>query len=209
MTSDQIQTENNRDRVRRLLLEPLGFRFPKSGTGAKTPEKQTVFLNRICDDVAYLHDDELGQLCGWMQAKGEGAQRCFWPSFASFRGHAESVRARPIEDIPEIRGWFGSIEGPKAVADGTLVETYAFLTKHKRPPYLPRDRAGITAEAKANARRLKVIKRRRADGVFNPISHAMDRADLEFERAYLAKSAFVEELIDMVAEKKAGKGRAT
>lgn len=198
--------EPNRARVRRLLLGPLGFRFDRTSRCGKDPDRARAFLDRICDDLGYLDDAELRRMAEMLQAKGEGAARCFWPGFATFRGHAEAIHPRPIEDLPEIRSWFGSVEGPRARDQGTLVETYDFLTRHKRPPYLPGEREAIRAAADKAAADLDRIAKRRADGVFAPDRNTLDRDRRDWELWYLGRRAHADEILTMVQEKRAAKG---
>ena len=58
MTEEQTTTETNRDRVRRLFINPmieLGFRFPH-----RTPEDIVrKRLDRMADDLGYLTDENL------------------------------------------------------------------------------------------------------------------------------------------------------
>lgn len=207
--SDQSPHENNRARVRRLLFDPLGFRFDRTSREGKDPEQAKRALDRIADDLAHLTDRELRHMVEMLQAKGEGSKRCFWPGFATFRGHAEAIHPRPIQSLPEMRSWFGSVEGPKARADGTLVETYDFMLKHKRPPYLPKDREQIAAQSEEAARRLRVIERHKRQGTFTPDTSAIDRKEAEWESRYIARRAYVDELVTIIAEEKArAEGRA-
>lgn len=195
---DGARAESNRDRVRRLLLDPLGFRFRKD----QDPEEGRKLLDRIADDLAYLDDRELGVLRAILESKGEGAARCFWPAFATFRGFAEAVRPRPLDQVPELRSWFGSVEGPRARAAGTLVETWQFIEAKKRPPVMPGDAEAIARAAAENARRLTIVTERKARGVFDPAARIDDRDLDQFERWYRAKRAYLDEVLTIIQEQK-------
>lgn len=192
--------ETNRDRVRRLLLAPLGFRF-KAGTDADEGRKT---LDRIADDVAYLDDGELAALRGVVQTKGEGTSKVFWPSVATFRGWAEAVRPRPLAELPALVSWFGSVEGPRARENGTLVALWGWFEAKKVPPYKPEMRAAVAQRAAEYDRRLTIIADRRARGVFNPASNARDADDHAFGRWYAERAEFVDEVLTIIQEQKTG-----
>jgi hypothetical protein len=134
MTDAQTtKTETKRDRVRRLLIDPLtawGFRKP-----GNVPEaKHAKFLVDLADGLAYLSDDQLVTLREFLKTKGEGKDRRGWPRMATITPLAEAVAPRPLEEIPVIASWFGSARGPQALAEGTLVAEFQFLSALKRPP---------------------------------------------------------------------------
>ena len=134
MTVEQTtKTETKRDRVRRILIHPLtewGFRKP----GNVTEAKHAKFLVDLADGLAYLSDDQLVTLREFLKTKGEGKDRRGWPRMATITPLAEAVAPRPLEEIPVIASWFGSARGPQALAEGTLVAEFQFLSALKRPP---------------------------------------------------------------------------
>ena len=138
--------ETKRGRVRRLLITPLedrGFRF-KAGTPA---DKQRRYLDELADALGYMHDVRLAMLEECLRSKGEGAARCFWPAYATVIGFAEACQPRPIEEMPQMASWLGSVEGPKARREGTLVATFLFVETFKRPPFGDADRRKVAARA--------------------------------------------------------------
>lgn len=182
---DAGQAETNRGRVRRLLLDPLGFRSPR-GTA---PEAERKFLDALADELGYMRDAELQVLAGMLRSKGGGSARNFWPDLASFRGFAELVAPRPLAQMPKLLSWFGSVEGPKAAAEGTLVETYAYLERNKVPPASDGARRMVREEAAKNAHRLRVIEDRRRAGA--PVTGA----EAEWARWYCGRRAWCDELV--------------
>ncbi len=187
--------ETNRDRVRRLLLQPLGFRHPR-----KTDEATgRALLDAIADEMAYLPDDVLIAMVEAMRARGDGASKDFWPSRASFIGVAEWLHPRPLEFSPKLLSWFASIEGPRAIENGTLVETWQFFEQKKRPPSLPEDRKRVEVVAQHNARKLQLIAERRERG------REQFPDDLAWERWYLDRRLYCEQA---VADARAGKAVA-
>ncbi|PYE80392.1 hypothetical protein [Pseudoroseicyclus aestuarii] len=195
----QQPEESNRDRVRRLLLVPLGFRF-RRGTDAGEARRS---LDALADELGYMSDASLSALRGMLASKGEGSARCFWPDPATFRGFAEIVQPRPLEEVPALVRWFRSVEGPRAVEAGTLVETFLWFEKKKAPPLTPQARAMVAQRAQQNRRRLEVISDRRAREVRN------DAQDLEWERWYRSTLARVEALVDRVQREKQGQAGQT
>ncbi|WP_428924982.1 hypothetical protein [Marinibacterium sp. SX1] len=147
---------SNRDRIRSLLFDGLGFRL-KRGVDA---EAHAQALDRLADDLAYLDDVELQALRRMVEVHGEGAARNIWPGLATFRGMAQIIRPRPVEELPALRRWFASVEGPKALKAGTLVETADFFERRRRPPTRPGEMNLIAENARRNERRLAVFDER-------------------------------------------------
>lgn len=138
--------ETKRGRVRRLLITPLeerGFRF-KAGTPA---DKQRRYLDELADALGYMADDRLAMLEECLRSKGDGAARCFWPAYATVVGFAEACQPRPIEEMPQLASWLGSVEGPRAAAEGTLVATFLFVERYKRPPFGDADQRKVAKKA--------------------------------------------------------------
>ena len=183
--------ESKRDRVRRLLITPMqeaGFRF-KQGTD---PKKGQARLNQIIDDVAYMSDDGLAALCQSMMTKGDGSNRTFWPSHATFVGFAEAFEKRPLEELPKLIGWFASQAGRDALQANRLVAEYLFWQKFKRPPFRPEDIRSVTARAKKLAHDRDVIRDRQNREV------RIDDDELRFMRWYDKTLAHVTALVEGV-----------
>ncbi|WP_299734681.1 hypothetical protein [uncultured Roseobacter sp.] len=138
--------EGKRDRVRRILIDPLkadGMRFRKT----VTEEKQRQSLDRLADDLSYMTDDGLHALRLWMRSHGDGAAKCFWPMTVSIISTAESFEPRPLEELPALRRWFASAAGRRALEGDRLVAEYEFWRKFKRPPITPRDQEAVARRA--------------------------------------------------------------
>lgn len=185
--------ETNRDRVRRLLLDPLGFRFPR-GTTDETAKKR---LNAIADEMGYLTDDSLRALAALMRSHGDGSSKCFWPPLASFVGLAEYVQKRPIEELPALLSWFRSVEGPRAAAAGELVETYLFIASRKYPPFKDGYRREVALRAAENNRRVQIVEERHRGGL--PVA-ADDDA---FVRWYAERQEYCAALLTKIQDQKA------
>ncbi len=155
------QAGSNRARVRRILFDPLGFRFPK----AVDPDLGARRLDTLADQLSYLTDDSLGALREMLRHQGLGSARCHWPERATVIALAEIVQPRPIWDIPELRRWFASVEGPQAILRGELVETWEYFDRRKRPPVDAGARALVHEAAEQSKRRLAIIDEREAAGL--------------------------------------------
>ncbi|MDO6586835.1 hypothetical protein Q4543_15080 [Salipiger sp. 1_MG-2023] len=164
MTEGQTIAETKRDRVRRILIEPLtewGFRKP----GDMRADRFNGFMAALCDGMGYLADEQLETLCAALRTRGEGKDRRGWPRMATITALAEAIAPRPIEEIPAMRRWFASVEGPKAVRDGALVALFLFWEKFKRPPLTDGDRRAIRDKAHGLDSDVRVRRDRERRGV--------------------------------------------
>jgi hypothetical protein len=181
-------TETKRDRVRRLLIDPLksdGFRFAK-GVAAEDAKAR---LDRLADDLSYLKDDGLIALRVSLRTKGEGSSRCFWPAPATVLGLAESFQRRPLDELPALLRWFASAAGGAALLGDRLVAEYWFWTMHKRPPVKPLDKKVVADKAEDWRRRVELAKDRIARG------HTIPDDDAQWLEWYQGKVAYVEGLV--------------
>lgn len=157
--------ENKRARVRRLLIEPLealGMR-----RGAKMPAD--VFktkMNSMIDALTYMSDQRLAVLFEMLKTKGEGRSHDLWPSPATILGIAEFVQPRPIQELPNLLSWFRSVEGPKCLEAGTLVETWQYFQRNKRPPIHAKQQ--IEVSAKRHQHRCQLTRERMGRGTADP-----------------------------------------
>lgn len=163
MSDRATATETNRDRVRRLVIDPLaetGFRF-KQGTD---PDKAKAHLNRITDALAHMSDEELDRMRASLQTKGEGSSRCFWPASATVLALAEVCHPRPMEEVPAIASWFRSAAGREALAADRLAAEFRFWERKKRPPLNEAERRKISEVAAEWRRRAQYVRERQRDG---------------------------------------------
>lgn len=144
--AEKEQSETKRDRVRRLLLDRLkerGFRMRRAQAS-----DEVDFLNRVADAVSYMSDHGLRVLCDSLLTKGEGASKCFWPSYATIVGLAEAFEPLPVEHAPNLASWFQSKAGMDAVANDRLVAEFLFFQNRKRPPVSDQERRTIASRAR-------------------------------------------------------------
>lgn len=158
MTEAQNTTrETNRDRVRRLFIEPmleLGFRFKN-----RTPEQdQRKRLDAMADDLGYLTDENLQRVFATLRSKGEGSSRCFWPTRATMIAYAQIAQPRPVEEIPGLASWFGSVAGREALAEGRLVAEYRFWIRSHRPPMHEVEKRRVAEAGRQDASRAELLR---------------------------------------------------
>lgn len=179
-------TETKRDRVRRLVFDPLGFRFPKGTDEAKG----RAMLAGIADELAYMADDKLSALARMLRPQGQGSARAFWPERATFIAFAHMCQPLPLEADPKLLSWFASIEGERMVQEGTLVETWRYFEDKRVPPFTPQARAFVKEQAAIAARRLQIVAEREGAG------WDVDPAEGAFARSYRAERARMMRLLD-------------
>ena len=91
--NETTKAETNRDRVRRLLIEPLtrdGMRFPRE----VSDEVQRKRLDQMADDLGHMSDGNLVRLRLCLRSKGGGSAKCFWPGRVTIVGFAEVAASR-------------------------------------------------------------------------------------------------------------------
>lgn len=155
--------ETKRDRVRRLLIQPLtddGFRFKRGSDEAKCARD----LDRIADSLSHMSDVELERMRACLVTKGEGASRNFWPPVATVLAFGEFVHPRPLEAVPELLSWFRSRAGEAALKDGRLVAEYRFWEQKKRPPMSAMDKKRVADRGAEYEHKATVLREKRADG---------------------------------------------
>lgn len=184
--------ESNRDRVRRVLIEPLGFRFPR-GT---EEDAQRKALDALADELAHMSETDLQVLAAILRPRGQGKDRNLWPDRATIRAFAHEVRPRPLDHEPALLRWFGSVEGPRAIAEGTLVETAQYFARNLAPPVTEGARRVIRAKAEEAARRLRIVEERRATG------RPVDPQEAEWARWYRGQAAYWGEVVAIERERR-------
>lgn len=180
--------ETKRDRVRRLFIEPmndLGWRKP----ARRSDEDHAADLNRICDELHYLADDQFAVLREALRAKGDGSTRDHWPRPARIVAFAELVEPRPLDALPAVRRWFACAAGEAAEAAGRLVEEYDYWTRFKVPPRTPEARRMVEERAQKNARRLELYLDRCKRGLASP------QGEAEWAHGYQERKAQVRRLL--------------
>jgi hypothetical protein len=163
-TASDAKAETKRDRVRRLFSDRLtGLGFRRHGN-TKVADHELTML-KVIDALTYMSDHSLNVLFDMLKTKGQGREREIWPSRATIMGYAELIEPRAIEELPSLIRWFRSVEGPKALREGTLVETWQYFQTHKRPPVTAHRQ--IAENASKHARTLQLYRERIQRGSAN------------------------------------------
>ncbi|MEI4485611.1 hypothetical protein V8J36_05370 [Frigidibacter sp. MR17.14] len=150
-----VEPMTGRAAVRALLIERL------DQAGLQRPRKVTADVHeatkkRLVEGLAYMLAENLMTLAEVLI----GASRDgYWPAEVLVRQMAASLQAPPARESRIFNSWLASIEGPKAAADGTLVELYRFLI-HRGVPPGPIDKRGIAERSEQNNRRIQLISER-------------------------------------------------
>ncbi len=174
-------SETKRDYVRRLLFAPLDDagiapnpklteRAKHKDCDASIDTLHREFLDKLADNLGHQSPEALTTLSETIlyNTIGDGKstrglrlpRRGCWPSRIEVLDWANRIEPFPIDRIPGLKGWFGSIEGPKALNADCAVETYKWILKHKRPPYRDADRLAITEAAAQRRREIEVMRDR-------------------------------------------------
>lgn len=150
---DEGKPETGKAAVRLHLIERLnaaGLQRPRG----MTAEAFAQMLGHLCELLSYMTADNLMTLA---ETLIEGAQGGRWPAEFVVRDFANRLQRRPAAQSRLITSWLASVEGPKAVARGDLVELLRFLRRKNQPPS-DWDMRQIADEARTNARHCQIIK---------------------------------------------------
>lgn len=147
--------EAGRAVVRKHLIERLhaaGMVKPRK-LGAEAFAQSQKFLER---QLAYMSADNVMTLAETLIDNAVGSE---WPSEVVIRAMAKDLQKPPVTQSRLMSSWLASVEGPKAVAAGYLVELYRYLRRHNKPP-AAFDLRRIAEEADANQRHATIVRER-------------------------------------------------
>jgi hypothetical protein len=175
---------------RRAVQEHLIARLEQAGFVRKrgvTLEAHEARMTVIAEKLSYMDPDKLDALADELIDLSGG--KADWPSEVLIMHRAQVWQPRPLAHNRALVSWLGSVEGPKALGRGDLVEVYRFLRKYPRPPFEYEQR-GITQEAEDNARGLRILADKRDRGA------SLTDAELRWEAAYLRDKADAMALVE-------------
>ena len=179
-----------------LLLSRLraaGYRKPKGLAQGDFDLGQAALAERL----AYLSRDNLETLA---EAIVDAAPLPAFPPERWVLDLARSLQPPPPKASRLLSSWLASVEGPKAVMRGDLVQLYRYLRDKKVPP-TEWERKQITLQAQSDAHDVLIWTERLSRGVITDI----DRAALaRFE----ADKAEALALVDAGNAARAAKGEA-
>lgn len=159
------EKEADRDRVRRVLIEPLGalqLLAPKGVTRAD----HLRGLDTLAGRLGWLDEAQLGILCGLIERQAVAAPPPRWPAVASVLMQARAIAPEPGGDDRIVTSWMRSEAGRRAWAEGPeyALMLVRFLRRTLRPPG-PMDELRFRTDADEWRRDRARMARDRRDGV--------------------------------------------
>lgn len=148
--------ESGAARVRRVLIAGLADAGVVRGKGV-TVDAHAALCDKLCDRLAYLEEPLLIVLREAALRLAEGVLHNQWPGFATVWNMAVRLQAPPDVDLPIMTTWLTSIEGPRALAGGYIVELRSWLRQHGVPPG-SYDLVQIKGRAADNQRRVERLR---------------------------------------------------
>lgn len=185
--------------VRECLVRRLaeaGLRRPRGTSAAQ----HDAMMERLVVRLAYMSRANLEQLAESVLDAAGGPQRDICPSEVVIRNWAEGLQKRPWRDLPIVRSWLASVEGPKAEMGGYLVPLLRFLRAKAVPP-TPWDMKRIMEQAAEDQRMQGLVQDRMARGVASA-------DDLDWRAAQAADAALAREIVADGAAHRAARGAA-
>lgn len=179
--------ETGRAAVRRLLVDRLnaaGLQRPRGMAAAAFDQMQ----GHLCEGLAYMTGDNLMTLAETVIDNAQGGR---WPVEAVVRDFAKRLQRPPPKSNRIITSWLASVEGPKAVERGDLVELYQLLRAKPVPPS-DFERRQLQERAQQNRRRVQLVREKKAAGVASAEETGwLDRylADQEAARAIVEEGS--------------------
>lgn len=195
-TDGALTPAEARARVETVLLARLrsaGYRKPKGLAQGDFDLGQAALADRL----AYLTRDNLETLA---ESIVDAAPLPNFPPERWVLDLAKSLQPPPPRASRLLSSWLASVEGPKAVARGDLVQLYRYLRDKKVPPS-DWDRKGITEQARRDDHDLILWRDRLARKVITDT----DRMALARYEADLAEALA---LVDAGNAARAGRGAA-
>lgn len=151
-----------KDAVKALLIERLldaGFARPRGVSVDAFARQQKHLAERL----AYMSPENLMTLADVLI--GKPVKGHAWPSELMVMQFAAGLQAPPPMQSRIVTSWLASIEGPKAVLRGDLVEIYRYVRRQHAPPQGAYAASRIAEEARDNNRRRIIVQERIRDGV--------------------------------------------
>ena len=147
----------------------------------------------LVERLAYMSADGLRLLAEAIIESWPGRD---WPTEKFFLQAARSIEPPPVTENRAL-SWIESVEGPKAVARGDLVEIFRFIMSKRRPPHSWEMQA-LAEEARTHARQLVIVAEMEA-------TEAGARADQrQWRDRYLADQADAMALVEKGNARRAG-----
>lgn len=148
--------ETKRDRVRRLLINPLTATGMRKQSRMKEPEFAEMLI-RLADKLSYLPDLTLEGLVAWCTKNARGKERNQWPDEVAIVSQAMSLQPPPARSCPYVVSVLRSKAGDRAAEMGYLTELY-MAARNYGPPFSKLNLQRIAREAQANLAELEKVQ---------------------------------------------------
>lgn len=144
----EIKCETKRDRVRRILINPL-VRAGMRKQGSMRVAEYEEMLVRLADKLAYLSDANLRGLVPLITRMARGKERNRWPDEVSIVSWAFELQSPPPRACDYVVSVMRSEAGRRARALGYHVELFMAARK-LGPPFKKIHLARVMADAERN-----------------------------------------------------------
>ncbi|MGH1447420.1 MAG: hypothetical protein ACRBBO_15405 [Cognatishimia sp.] len=141
--------ETKRDRVRRLLINPLEASGMRKQTRMKEPDYSEMLI-RLADKLSYLPDLMLEGLVTWCTRHAKGKERNQWPDEVAILSQAMSLQPPPPRSCPYVVSVLRSQAGDRAEMMGYLTELFMAAKKYG-PPFSKMNLDRLAREAQENS----------------------------------------------------------
>lgn len=130
----------------------------------KTEADHDSMIRRLVEYLAYLSPASIETLADQVLDLASGPKRNQWPTELCIRQMADALERRPFAEMPIVKSWLASVEGPQAERGGYLVELFRHLRRNPRP-ITSYDLQMIRTQAAENRRTQVLIDERRRHGI--------------------------------------------
>lgn len=151
----EASAETKRDRVRRILIDPLLQAGMKKQTRMKQPEYE-AFQIKLCDRLSHMSDKNLLGMVSFITRHAKGGERNQWPDEVSIVSCALSIQPPPPRSCPYVVSVLKSEAGQRAKTLGYHVELFMFVRKFG-PPFSKVNRKKLADEAQENRKEMSRV----------------------------------------------------
>jgi len=160
--------ETKRDRVRRLLINPLEATGMRKQARMKEADHAEMLV-RLADRIAYLPDLHLKGLVVWCTRNAKGKEGNQWPDEVSIIRQAMFLQSPPPRSCSYVVSVLRSQAGRNARVMGYLTELYMAASKYG-PPFSKLSLERLADQARENTKEVGRVQR------------AIDRGDATQDR---------------------------
>lgn len=156
MAEKETGQESKRDRVRRILINPL-LRAGMRKQNKMKADQYSEMLTRLADKLSYLDELHLRGLEPKIIRHAKGKERNEWPAEVSIISWAYEVQSPPPRKCAYVVSVLKSKAGARALEYGYLPELLMALRTFG-PPFSKLDLQQLAQTARANRQDLKRVR---------------------------------------------------